>query len=104
MAYQVGFACFDSVGAAAHAIAAGQTGKVVPAGSVVYVVDAAASDASITYTLRDIAGATADVVSIQSLSIPPCELLTAGDAVSMGWGVLAAWIAAFALLSIRKGF
>ena len=104
MGFQVGAACYDTAAAAASAIAAAETGKVVPAGSVVYVVDAAASAASITYTLNDAEGAQASVVYQSTPTLHDCGLMGAEDALVMGWGVVAAWIAAYALLAIRKGW
>jgi len=104
MSFQVGSVCYDTAAAATAAVAAGETGKVVPAGSVVYVVDAVASAAgSITYTFTDPAGIAASVVYTSTPTIPECGLLGTGDAVAMGWGVAGAWIAAYAILQMRKG-
>jgi hypothetical protein len=104
MSYQQGGACFETVGMAAKAAAAGVLGQVVPAGSVVYVVDAVGNaDGSITYTLGEV-GTSATVTHTAAPSWPECQLLQAADAAAMGWGVLVAWIGAWAVLLIRKGW
>ena len=104
MALQVGLACYDSAGAAAAAVASAESGKVVSAGSVVYVVDAAAgSDGSITYTLTDTAGVQPAVVHVSTPTIPECALLDLQDGFAVGWLIAIAWLATFGVLSMRKG-
>lgn len=104
MAYQLGTACFETVGAAAKAAAAAAVGQVVPAGGTVYVVGAVgAADGSISYTLSEV-GTTATLSHVATPTYPECVLLTAGDAVEMGWGVIAAWVAAWSLLQLRRWF
>jgi hypothetical protein len=104
MSYQVGTACFETLGAAATQVAAQALGQVVPAGSLVYVIDAEASAlGSVTYTLRDAAGVAAPVVYVASPTYPECALLTGADAAEIGWMVVAAWVCAWAVLMIRKG-
>lgn len=105
MSYQVGQACYSDFAVAAAAVASAESGTVVPAGSVVYVVDAAADAlGSITYTFSDVSGGVTPMVYAQAPSLPECGLLTAADAGTMGWGVAAAWLCAWALLCLRKGF
>lgn len=103
MSYQVGPSCFPDAGTALSAIASLETGKVVPAGSVVYVVDAVPGVGTVTYTLHDVAGIAADVVYTSTPTLQPCGLLDSADALALGWGVVAAWVAAYALLALRKG-
>lgn len=103
MSVQLGAACFDTVGAAAKAAAASVVGQVVPAGGVVYVVDAVgASDGSIAYTLAELGG-SGTVTHTASPSWPECQLMTAADAAVIGWGVLACWLGAWAILVLRRG-
>lgn len=102
MGYQVGFRCYGSDLAATQAIAAVEVGKVVEAGSVVYVVDASVTSAgSITYTLSPVGGGTA-VTSVHAVELQPCGLLEWEDALTMSWGIATAWILAFAVLQLRK--
>lgn len=88
--------------AATQAIAAGEVGKVVEAGSVVYVVDASVTAAgSITYTLNPVGGGSA-LVSAQTVELQPCGLLEWEDALTLGWAVATVWIVTFAVLHLRK--
>ena len=99
---QAGSTCYSSDAAAVAAIASAEVGKVVPAGSTVYVVDAApASDASITYTLNPIGGGT-PIVSTVSIVVQPCQLLDWSDGLQLGWAVVGVWLATFAVLNLRK--
>ena len=99
---QVGSTCYSSDAAAVAAIASGEVGKVVPSGSVVYVVDAApASDSSITYTLNPVGGGT-PITSTVPVVIQPCQMLDWSDGLTLGWGVAGVWLAVFALLIMRK--
>jgi len=99
---QVGSTCYSTDAGAVSAIASAEVGKVVAAGSAVYVVDAApASDASITYTLNPIGGG-APIVSTVAVVVQPCQMLDWSDGLTLGWGVAGVWLAAFALLILRK--
>jgi len=104
VSFQVGAACYESIEGAAAAVASAEIGRVVPAGSGVFVVDAVAgSGGSITYTLTDPASVVSPVVYVSSPSLPECGLLTAADGLALGWGVAAAWIGVFAVLALRRG-
>jgi len=99
---QVGSICYGSDAEALQAIASAQVGQVVPAGSVVYAVEAAPSGASsIAYTLTPLAGGT-PVISTVAVSIPPCTLLDWSDGLAVGWGIAGAWILAAVVLHIRQ--
>jgi len=99
---QVGAICYADDAAALEAIASAEVGKVVPAGSVVYVVDAVPSGASsIAYTLTPVGGGTA-ITSTVPVGIPACTLLDWSDGLAVGWGIAGAWIAAAVLMSLRK--
>jgi len=102
MAVQFGSACFPSVVEAAQAAAAAAVGHVLPAGGSAYVVDAVPSGTgSIAYTLSEI-GTSATITHTSTLTFPPCVLLGAADAAEAGWLVVAAWVAVWALLTIRR--
>jgi hypothetical protein len=102
MSYQLGDACFETVGAAAKAAAAASIGQVLPAGGSAYVVNAVgAADGSVSYTLHEL-GTSATLTHTYTPAYPDCVLLGAADAVEMGWGVIAAWVLAWAVLAIRR--
>lgn len=105
MGLQVGSACYPDAATASRAMAASESGKVLPAGSSVYVVDAQADSlGAITYTLTDLTGTVSTaLVSVSTPTHAPCALLETPDALALAWGVVAAWIGAYALLSLRKG-
>lgn len=99
---QVGSICYSSDAAAVSAMASAETGKVVANGSAVYVVSASpASDASITYTLTPTDGGSA-VVKTVAVTVQPCQMLDWSDGLALGWLVGGVWLAAFAVLQLRK--
>lgn len=100
---QVGSVCYSSDAAAVSAIASAEVGKVVPAGSVVYVVDAvpATDSASIAYTLSPVGGGTALTYTV-GVTVQPCNLLDWSDGLALGWGVAGVWLSVFAVLLFRK--
>jgi sorbitol-specific phosphotransferase system component IIA len=92
MSYQLGDACFETVGAAAKAAAAASIGQVLPAGGSAYVVNAVgAADGSVSYTLHEL-GTSATLTHTYTPAYPDCVLL----------GVIAAWVLAWAVLAIRR--
>lgn len=100
--FQVGDTCYFTEGAALSVIASKEAGKVVSAGPVVYAVDAAPSGTtSIAYTLSPTDGTT-PLTFTQTVALQPCGQLDHTDGLAIGWGVAAAWIAAAALMSLRK--
>lgn len=99
---QVAGTCYSSESAAVAAIASGEVGKVVSAGSIVYVVDAVpGSGKSITYTLKPIGGGT-PLVTTASVEIPPCMLLDWSDGMALGWAVAGVWIVVAVVLHLRE--
>lgn len=99
---QVAGTCYSSDQAAVAAIASAEVGKVVPAGSVVYVVDASpAVGKSITYTLTPIGGGT-PLVTTAAVEIPPCQLLDWSDGIALGWAVAGVWIIVAVVLHLRE--
>jgi len=99
---QVGAICYASDAAALAAMASAEAGKVVPAGSVVYVVDAVPSGgSSIAYTLTPVGGGT-PITSTVSVVIPECSLLDWSDGLTVGWAIALVWIAAYAVLFLRE--
>jgi len=104
--WQVGSACYETEAGAAAAAASSQVGSVVTHGSTAYVVDVSAIDsagASITYVFAPIDGGTA-MQLVAPYSAQPCGLLSYADGLALGWGVGAAWIGAFCLLTLTRAF
>jgi hypothetical protein len=102
MAFQVGPACYASELQAAQAQASSQVGLITQHGGAAYVVNASAiTGSSITYDLRSVDGATTLQV-VAPFSAQPCGLLTAGDAVEMGWLIVGAWVTAYAIMFLAR--
>jgi len=102
MSYQVGSACYATAQAAAQVSASAQVGVIVQHGASAYVIDAASvSGASITYAFTPVGGGTALTV-VAPYTAQPCNLLGAEDALQFGWGIVAAWLAVFAVMFIAR--
>lgn len=102
MSYQVGSACYATAQEAAQVSASSQLGSIIQDGIYSYVVDAASvSGTSIQYQLTTVGSGISHSVT-SSYTAQPCNLLQAADALTIGWGVVGAWIAAFALLFITR--
>jgi hypothetical protein len=105
MAYtQVGDTCYPSELSANQAIAAGQIGRITQIGTASYVVDSSSQTATgITYVLKNVAS-TATVTKTATLVPIPCQALTAADAGTMAWLVVASWVGVYALLFLTRVF
>ena len=102
MGWQVGSLCYGTALDAVHAIAAGQVGTIVVRGSAVYVVDVSAvTDASITTVLNPVGGGAA-ITTVVSVTPQPCGLLEWQDTLALGWLVVAAWVAVYAVKFLAK--
>ena len=103
MAYtQVGNTCYPSEISANQAIAASQIGKITQVGTASYVVDSSTQTATaITYVLRNV-NSTATITKVSTVTPIPCQALTAGDAGSMAWMVVAAWIAVYSIMFLTR--
>lgn len=102
MGYQVGGNCYGEASAAAAAAASSQVGTVVAAGSALYVVDVSGvSGTSITYEFTPVVSGSSLTITAP-FSAQPCGLLEWSDGLTLGWGVAAVWLAAFAVLQLRK--
>lgn len=101
MGFQVGASCYGDALSAVQAVASSEVGRVVPAGSAVYVVDVlGVTEASITYELSPITGGTA-LTMTAPISVQPCGLLDWSDGLFLGWAVAGVWLATFAVLHLR---
>lgn len=103
---QVAGTCYSSKAAALSAIASGEVGKVVSAGSVLYVVDAVpASGSSITYTFTPVVftpPAPPGIARTVAVEIPDCSLLDWSDGIGLGWAVAGVWLAVAIVLHLRE--
>lgn len=99
--YQVGSACYSSAAAANSATASVQSGAVVSqSGTVRIVTVLSVNDSSITYSFTGLDGS---VVSQTVQHIPqPCGLLTAADGLQIGWLIVGAWLAVYAVMFIAR--
>lgn len=99
--FQVGSACYASAAAANMATASAQSGAVVSSGGTARIITVAAvDDGSITYRFHGLDGST---VTQTVQHIPqPCGLLTASDAVDLGWQIAAVWIAVYAVMFMAR--
>jgi len=99
---QVAGTCYSSDDAALAVIASQEVGKVVSAGSSVYVVTAGAgAGRSITYTLTPIGGGT-PITQVVPVDFPAgCNLLDWSDGTALGWAVALVWFAVAAVLHLR---
>ena len=104
MNYQVGTACYPTPEAAASVSASASLGAIVHRGGDAYSVDASSvNETSITYTLTPITGG-APITTVTPYTAQPCQLLTFGDGLQMGWMIAGAWLAAFCLLFLARVF
>ncbi len=100
--FQAGNACYGSPASALSALASSQVGAVIVEGGTAKVIGVqSVTDTAITYTLTPLAGG-ATVVSTVSLQPQPCGLLTASDALSISWAIVAVWLVAWGLSFIAR--
>lgn len=104
MSYQVGQACYPTPESAASASASHSLGSIVQRGDEPYAVNATSVTANtITYTLTPLGGG-ASITTATPYTAQPCQLLTFGDGLQMGWMIAAAWLAAFGLMFLARVF
>lgn len=100
--FQAGAACYSSPASALSALASSQVGAVIVEGGTARVVGVqSVTDTAITYTLTPLAGG-APLVSTVQLQPQPCGLLTASDALSMAWAIVAVWLVAWGLSVLAR--
>lgn len=106
MGYQVGSACFDNLADAASALVGIQNGQFLPGSSSVVKVTSFSSDpidssVSITASIASLDGSYS-YSTTQVYTVPACSVLTFDDGVSIGWQLLAAFSAVYAVLFLRR--
>ena len=95
--YQYGNSCYQTPSAANQIAASAQSGTVVVIGGQSYVLAySSVTDSTITYLYSPAAGGPTISQTITVIP-PPCALLTAADAVDIGWLIAAAWIGVYAI-------
>lgn len=99
--FQVGTACYHTPAAALQAAASAQTGAVVQHGGAAYIVAAQGTQDGISYTFTPIGGGASFLQQVP-MQPEPCGLLTASDAFTLSWGIVAAWVAAFAVIFLAR--
>jgi hypothetical protein len=100
---QHGNTCYASTLDALAAIASQEAGKVVPAGAVTFIIDAAPlAPSSIVYTATPLDGGT-PITSTVAVTVPPCALLDWPDALELGWGIGGVWIVVAGLKFLLRG-
>lgn len=102
--YQHGTACYDTAQKANEAQASEVVGSIVQIGSVPHAVNVSGvTDTTIAYVLENLTGSGTYAKTVQ-VTPQPCNLLQSQDALALGWGVAAAWIAAFCVVFIARIF
>ncbi len=103
MAFQVGSACYETAEAANAAAASSLVGSNLVHGGQVVVVDVVSVTAStISYSYTPLGGTEATTQTFAATP-QPCGLLGAGDAVEIGWLVLGALFATYAVMFMTRG-
>ena len=102
MSYQVGSTCYGTALAANQASVSSLAGTIVLMGGQSQVLSVqAVSDSAITYGYTPLGGGA---LSSQTVAITPlpCNLLTAEDAMSIGWQIAAVWLTVYAITFIAN--
>ena len=102
MSYQVNQACYPTTLAAAQATATSQIGAVVQQGTELYTVNVSTiTGTTINYTFTPLGGGT--VLTLASpYSAQECQLLDLADGLQLGWVVVGAWLAAYAVMFMSR--
>lgn len=102
MSYQVGSTCYETALAANQASSSSLAGSIVLVGGQSQVLSVqAVSDSAITYGYTPLSGGalTSQTVAISPL---PCNLLTAEDALAIGWQIGIVWLSVYAITFIAS--
>lgn len=110
MAYQVGGECFDALVDAARAACARVGYSVVPVSGGLSSVECTASSdpglgsAQLTIKGGSKVGAGSWTYTTSNVYVlpPQCSLVTWSDGAVVAWGIVTAWVLAFAVLHLRK--
>jgi hypothetical protein len=94
MAYQVGSGCYESALAASQAVAAAHVPVAAP--DMVVTVSAVA-ESSISFLYTPIGSGVPPFTVTQALTLQPCNMLSAQDALDVGWLIGGAWLSIYAV-------
>jgi hypothetical protein len=102
--YQVGSACYGSPTQAAQVAASSVGGSVINEGGRSFFVSVGpVTDTSISYVLTSV-DKSISYTSVQPYTAQPCAMLGAVDGITLGWMVVAPWIAAYCLMFLTRAF
>jgi len=94
VSFQVGQACYPTEASAASASASQAVGSIVSRGGDSYSVSVpSVSGTSITYTLTPLGGGSS-ITTVAPYTPQPCQMLSLGDGLQLGWMIAAAWLGA----------
>lgn len=103
--YQHGSTCYESSATVNSLIAASNVGSVVRIGDQTYVLAVSGvTDTSITYEYFPALAGGSSVIQTVAMAPPACALLTAADAVEVGWLIGGVWIAVYAVKFLANYF
>ncbi len=102
--YQHGSTCYDTAQKANEAQASELVGSIAQVGSVPHAVNVSGvTDTTISYLLENLTGPGTYAKTV-AVTAQPCNMLQVADAITLGWGVAAAWIGAFCIIFIARIF
>lgn len=100
MAYQVGSACYSTALQAMQALAS----SIPPHNDGENIVTVVGADAlGLTYRMYTVA-AGSGYNTHWPVSLQPCNMLEAADAVSLGWAIGGAWLSVYAITFLIRYF
>lgn len=94
MSYQVGSACFESATQAVQSMAAAHV-PVTESEMVISV--ASTSDTAITFLYTPVGSGVPPFSVVQNVVLQPCNMLTASDAVNVGWIIGGLWLSIYVI-------
>lgn len=100
--FQHGSTCYQTASAANQVAASAQAGSVVQIGGQTYVLAVSGvTDTSITYDYSPVSG-RAHILQTVAMVPAPCGLLTAADALEIGWAIALCWLTVYAITFISN--
>lgn len=100
--FQHGASCYESASTVNQLTGASQSGSVVVIGGQSYVLAVSGvTDTSITYDYAPASGGAHISQTIQ-ISPPDCALLTASDALQIGWAIAVLWLTVYGITFIAN--
>lgn len=100
--YQLDGACYATPLEAVTSYSANLVGNVVVLGGnshIVAAVNPGSDGVAVTY--QRLNQTTSSTIWVP-LNVPECQMMTSVDALSIGWGIAAAWIATYAITFLSR--